>query len=47
MGIATRMLITIPGTIAIAAVSYYLIERPLLGALSRTMQKRKIQNHLM
>ena len=47
MGIATRMLITIPGTIAIAAVSYYLIERPLLRALNRTMQKRKIQNHLM
>jgi peptidoglycan/LPS O-acetylase OafA/YrhL len=47
MGIATRMLITIPGTIAIASLSYYLIERPLLRALSRTMQKRKIQNHLM
>ncbi len=44
MGIATRMLITIPGTIAIATVSYYLIERPLLRALNRTMQKRKMLN---
>ena len=47
MGIATRMLITISGTIAIAAASYYFIERPLMRALNRTMQKRKIQNHLM
>ncbi len=44
MAITSRLLITIPGTIAIAAVSYYLIERPLLRALSRTMQKRKMLN---
>jgi len=44
MGIATRLLVTILGTIAIATVSYYLIERPLIRSLSRALQKRKIQN---
>lgn len=47
MGIATRLLVTIPGTIAIATVSYYLIERPLIRSLSRALQKRKIQNQMM
>jgi len=46
MGIATRLLVTIPGTITIATVSYYLIERPLIRTLSRALQKRKIQNQL-
>ena len=47
MGIATRLLVTIPGSIAIATVSYYLIERPLIRSLSRALQKRKIQNQMM
>ena len=46
MGIATRLLVTILGTIAIATVSYYLIERPLIRTLGRALQKRKIQNQL-
>ena len=43
MGIATRLLITIPGSIAVATVSYYLIERPLIRSLSRVLQKQKIR----
>jgi peptidoglycan/LPS O-acetylase OafA/YrhL len=46
MGIATRLLVTIPGSIAIATVSYYLIERPLIRSLSRVLQKRKNQSQL-
>jgi peptidoglycan/LPS O-acetylase OafA/YrhL len=46
MGIATRLLITIPGTIAVATVSYYLIERPLIRSLSRVLQKQKNQSQL-
>ena len=44
MAIAARFLITIPGTIAFASVSYYLIERPCLRALSRFMKKRETLN---
>ena len=44
MAIAPRFLITIPGTIAIASVSYYLIERPCLRALSRFMKKQETLN---
>ena len=47
MGLVTRLLVTIPGSIAIATVSYYLIERPLIRSLSRVLQKRKIQNQMM
>ncbi len=43
MGIATRLLITIPGSIAVATVSYYLIERPLIRSLSRVLQQQKIR----
>ena len=44
MAIAARFLITSPGTIAFASVSYYLIERPCLRALSRFMKKRETLN---
>ena len=46
MGIATRLVVTVSGTIALGAVSYYFIERPLIRTLSREIQKRKIQNQL-
>ena len=42
MGIATRMLITIPCSITLASISYYLIERPLLRTLNGSIRKRKI-----
>jgi peptidoglycan/LPS O-acetylase OafA/YrhL len=42
MDVATRLLVTIPGTIAIASASYYLVERPLIRALSQRMHKREI-----
>jgi len=41
MGIAARLLVTIPGSIAIASVSYYLVERPLIRTVNQALHKRK------